>query len=150
MVNGDDRIGEYSASSPIGIRRYAYGSYPLTYVDVTGAGVHNDGEIYAAAMWRLRELWLGSRRSNDALFKVFVDGMNYTPATPAFENMRNGMLDSIAYRLVGSSAEALAQCTLVWQAFAQSGIGDGARGVVTSSTTVSITASNAARSNCTH
>jgi hypothetical protein len=147
MVNGNDKVGVYAASSPSGIRRYPYAAYPLTYANVTGAEVHNDGEIYAAAMWRLRELWLGSRRSNDALFKVFVDGMNYTPATPAFENMRNGMLDSIKH---SNPADAAAQCALVWQAFAQYGIGDTAKGVVTSSTSVSITPSNTARADCTH
>jgi len=55
MVNGDDVIGEYSMSNPLGIRRYRYAAYPLGYGDVNGSEVHADGEIYAAAMWRLRE-----------------------------------------------------------------------------------------------
>ena len=46
MVNGDDVMGEYSTSNPAGIRRSPYGSYPLTYANVTGAEVHNDGEIF--------------------------------------------------------------------------------------------------------
>jgi hypothetical protein len=147
MVNGDDAIGEYSVANPLGIRRYRYASYPLTYGAVTGAGVHADGEIYAAAMWRLRELWLLSGRSNEALFDHFVDGMNYTPSTPKFENMRNGMLDSIA---ATAGADATMRCALVWQAFAQSGIGDGATGTVLSSTSVSIVPSTTARSDCSH
>jgi hypothetical protein len=147
MVNGDDVVGEYSASSATGIRRYRYAGYPLTYANVTGAEVHDDGEIYAAAMWRLRELWLASGRDNDQLFNHFVDGMNYTPSTPAFEHMRNGMLDSIAATAGG---DATARCSLVWQAFAQFGIGDGAQGRVLTSTSVSITPSTVARSNCSH
>jgi hypothetical protein len=147
MVNGSGIVGEYAASSPNGIRRYPYAGYPLTYANVTGAEVHNDGEIYAAAMWRLRELWLASNRTNDALFKVFVDGMNYTPSTPAFEHMRNGMLDSINHSNPGDAA---AQCALVWQAFGQYGIGDGAKGVVNSSTSVTITPLTATRADCTH
>jgi hypothetical protein len=81
------------------------------------------------------------------LFNHFVDGMNYTPSTPAFEHMRNGMLDSIAATAGG---DATARCSLVWQAFAQFGIGDGAQGRVLTSTSVSITPSTVARSNCSH
>ena len=150
MINGTDVIGAYSASSPAGIRRYPYTSYPLTYGAVLGAEVHADGEIYAAAMWRLRELWMASGRSNDALFKVFVDGMNYTQPTPAFEHMRNGMLQSIALGNAGNASEAAAQCTLVWQAFGQYGIGDGASGTVLSSSSVAIVPSNAVRNNCSY
>ena len=145
MVNGDDVIGEYSAGNPLGIRRFRYAGYPLTYANVTGTGVHADGEIYAATMWRLRELWLASGRSNDTLFAHFVDGMNFTPAAPKFEDMRKGMLSAIA---ASAGADATARCTLVWQAFAQFGIGDGARGTVVNSTTISVVPSTVARSDC--
>ncbi len=146
MINGDDVVGEYASGSSLGIRRYRYTGYPLTYSNVKGAEVHDDGEVYAAAMWRLRELWLGSGRSADALFDAFVDGMNYTAPTPTFEAMRNGMLDSIAATAGG---DAHARCALVWDAFAQFGIGDGARAVV-GSTTISVTPSTARRGDCTH
>jgi hypothetical protein len=36
--------------NPAGIRRYSDAGCPLTYKDVTGAEVHNDGEIHGAAM----------------------------------------------------------------------------------------------------
>ncbi|EHR73306.1 Zinc metalloprotease (elastase) [Burkholderiales bacterium JOSHI_001] len=147
MVNGDDVIGEYAAGNPLGIRRFRYAGYPLTYANVTGAEVHADGEIYAAAMWRLRELWLESGRSNDSLFGHFVDGMNYTPAAPKFENMRNGMLDAIN---ATAGADAIARCTLVWQAFAQYGVGVGASATVLSATSVAVTPSNVARADCLH
>jgi hypothetical protein len=147
MVNGDDVIGEYAIGNPLGIRRFRYAGYPQTYANVNGAEVHADGEIYAAAMWRLRELWLASGRSNDMLFGHFVDGMNYTPSTPKFEHMRNGMLDAIN---ATAGVDAIARCTLVWQAFAQYGIGDGAVGTVVNSTTVTVSPSSVARSNCTH
>lgn len=146
LMNGDDRIGEYSVSNPFGIRRAPYAGYPRTYADVTGAEVHDDGEIYAAAMWRVIELYTGSGRTSELAFRDFVDGMNYTPATPAFEHMRNGMLDSVA--LSGSDT---GRCSLVWQAFAQFGIGDGARGVPTKGgRSVSITPSSVARTDCSH
>jgi hypothetical protein len=61
--------------------------------------------------------------------------------------MRNGMLDSIA---ASAGADATARCTLVWQAFAQYGVGVGASGTALSSTSVSITPSFSTRSDCTH
>jgi extracellular elastinolytic metalloproteinase len=147
MVNGDDAIAEYSFSNPNGIRRNRYAGYPRTYADVTGGEVHNDGEIYAAVMWRLRELWIASGRSDDTIFGHFVDGMQYTIPSPSFEHMRNGMLDTIAFNVAG---DAVARCALVWQAFAQFGIGDGASGTVSRSGVVTITPSTVARSDCSH
>lgn len=140
LVNGDDIMGEYSASSPTGIRRYPYAGYPLTYKDVTGAEVHNDGEIYAAVIWRLIELFGPSRRGD--LFNYYVDGMNYTPSDPAYEDMRDGILASVA-----AGAHPSDRCT-VWSAFSQFGIGVGAQGVVNSNGTVTITESFAKPADC--
>ena len=143
LVNGDDVIGEYSASSPVGIRRARYAGYPLTYADVTGEEVHNDGEIYAAAMWRLIELFDGKKIPRDTLFDYFVDGMNYTPSTPAFEDMRDGMLQSAAAR----GAPAQHSC-LIWKGFAQYGIGVGASGTVSKQGVVTITPSTTLPAGC--
>lgn len=139
LINGDDQIGEYSYGAG-GIRNHAYTNYPLTYGDVTGAEVHADGEMYAAAMWRLREIFLADGRPMDELFTLFVDGMNYTPATPAFEDMRDGMLQS------ASNRGGVDNCR-IWRAFAAFGIGEGANGVATS-TTVTITESFAVPASC--
>ena len=139
LINGDDVIGEYSFSNPIGIRRYRYEGYPLRYADVTGAGVHDDGEIYAAIIWKMMGLFGEPRRSD--LFRYVVDGMNYTPATPTYEQMRDGMLASVA------SGTSPSDCSLVWQAFAHFGVGVGALGVVNGSA-VSITASTLTPASC--
>ncbi len=48
--------------------------------------------------------------------------MNYIPPTPAYEDMRDGLLQAAA----GSASD---QC-LIWQAFAARGIGQGADGSV--------------------
>jgi hypothetical protein len=130
FINGDDRIGEYATSNPTGIRRAPYAGYPLTYKDVTGQGVHNDGEIYAAAMWRLMELFGNDK---ETLFGYWVDGMHYTPSGPAYEDMRDGMLQAIA-----NSTGSASHCGLVWQAFAERGIGRNAQGTVNADGTVSI------------
>ncbi|HEX6475397.1 MAG TPA: M36 family metallopeptidase, partial [Candidatus Limnocylindria bacterium] len=93
-----------------------------TYAQWTADEVHADGEIYAAAMWRVYELYTGAGFTNDDLLATFVDGMNFTPAAPAPEDMRDGMLASADIR--GNDAETC----LIWQGFAEQGIGLGAQG----------------------
>jgi hypothetical protein len=139
LINGDDVIGEYSFSNPLGIRRNRYIGYPRTYKDVTGAEEHDDGEIYAAIVWRMIELFGEAGRAT--LFRYVVDGMNFTPATPTYEQMRDGILASVA------NGPTPADCAPVWQAFAQFGVGVGALGVVTS-TGVQITESFTALTPC--
>jgi hypothetical protein len=55
------------------IRRFAYTNYPYTYGNLTGGSVHDDGEIYAATMWKLLELWEGSGRTQERLLDYIVD-----------------------------------------------------------------------------
>ena len=129
LINRDPAMGEYAASSALGIRRALYDNYPYTYSYV-GSGtstyeVHNDGEIYAAAMWKFAADALAAGKSLDEVRKIFVGGMDYTPSAPAFEDMRDGML---AY-LNAPGAPALDPC-VVWTAFAKFGIGVGADGTV--------------------
>jgi hypothetical protein len=142
LTAGADVVGEYSSSSSIGIRRQRYAGYDLnTYGDIVGEEVHNDGEVYAAIGWRLLELFGTSRR--DELLGFMVDGMNYTPAQPTFEQMRDGILQSIAST---PSAAAGDDC-LVWRGFAHYGVGVGAQAVVTRRS-LSITESFAVPSGC--
>ncbi len=54
------------------------------------------------------------------LFDYIVDGMNFTPATPAWEDMRDGILQSVADRGQGHECQ-------IWEAFARFGVGVGAR-----------------------
>jgi hypothetical protein len=131
LINGDDRIGEYSSSNPAGLRRAPYASYPFTYANVNGGEVHNDGEIYAAIGWRMIELFGDARRAD--LFRYMVQGMNFTPSSPSFENMRDGILAA-----VGSNT---ADCNLVWQAFAQFGVGAGSSAIINADGTVTTTPS---------
>ena len=118
-----DAIAEYSAFNTNGIRRQRYNNYDGTYSDVKGASVHDDGEIYAAAMWDLMELFGDARRGE--LFAYWVDAMNYIPSTPAYEDMRDGLLQAAA--ATQSEFSASDQCK-IWQAFAARGIGEGADG----------------------
>ena len=148
LINNDPIVGEYAFANPAGIRRYSYAGYPYTYSYVgSGAGsyqVHNDGEIYAAAMWKFVQDARGVGKTTQEIQKIFVGGMDFTPATPAFENMRDGML---AY-LAAPGAVALDKC-IVWRAFAKFGVGAGAKGTVSSNGTVSITETFALPATCT-
>ena len=120
LANGNDVVGEYSFSNPIGIRSAPYTDYPRTYGDMGGSSVHFDGEIYAATIWRLWELFQANSISKDTLYDYLVGGMNFTPAGPAMEDMRDGILQAAA----GSGDECL-----IWRAFADFGIGVGAEGI---------------------
>jgi extracellular elastinolytic metalloproteinase len=119
LMNNDDRIGEYSAGNPAGIRREPYAGYGNTYADITGGSVHDDGEVFAAIMFDLKQRFVATGVPVDTLFDYFVDGMNFTPATPAYEDMRDGMLQS--------SVSSVQDC-LIWQSFAKFGVGVGAKG----------------------
>ncbi|HET6953617.1 MAG TPA: M36 family metallopeptidase, partial [Acidimicrobiales bacterium] len=119
LVNEDDVVGEYSFDDPLGIRRFRYTNYPLTYRSVQGTEVHNDGEVYAAIGWRLFQIYQRDGISKDVLLDELIDGMNYTPSSPRFEDMRDGILASVA--AAGSGHECL-----VWEAFARYGVGVGA------------------------
>ncbi|HYI12008.1 MAG TPA: M36 family metallopeptidase [Thermoanaerobaculia bacterium] len=118
-MNGNDVVGEYSNNSATGIRRYRYEGYPLTYGSATGGSVHADGEIYAATMWKLRTLWLASGRSMDSLWSYVIDGMNFTPANPEYEEMRDGILAAMPTQ---------DEDCIVWNAFSAMGIGLNAAG----------------------
>ena len=116
------RIGEYSASDPLGIRSAPYEGYLRTYADFSATGVHFDGEIYGAIGWLLRKTYLEHRHDTAELLADIVDGMNYTPATPTFEQMRDGILTAV----IGDPDRT---CH-VWQAFAKYGVGEGAKATV--------------------
>ena len=121
LINDDnDVVAEYSASDARGIRSAPYTNYPRSYGNVAGTGVHFDGEVYAAIVWKLIQDFGPANR--DKLFGYIVDGMNYTPAKPAYEDMRDGIL-------AATSASAADTCT-VWKAFAHYGVGVGAKGAV--------------------
>jgi hypothetical protein len=114
-MNGDDRMGEYSSSDPLGIRSAPYANFPRTYGSVTGSEVHFDGEVYGAIGWKLLELYTAGGLTNTDLLRDLVQGMRFTPAAPNFQQMRDGIL----------AGTATNDCK-VWTAFAQYGVGNGA------------------------
>ncbi|MCQ8184159.1 M36 family metallopeptidase [Parvularcula maris] len=115
LINNDDRVGEYSAANPNGIRSARYTNYPKDIGDFTGTSVHRDGEIYAATIWRLKALYEANGYTADQLMGDLVDGMNFTAPGPDYMDMRDGILDA-----VGGAKDCL-----VWEAFAEFGMGVG-------------------------
>ena len=118
-ITNNDTVGEWVKNNTVGIRRFPYTNYPNTYADANTTSVHANGEIYAATMWKLRGLWLAAGYSMDELWDYVIDGMNFTPANPEFEEMRNGILQAVPTQ---------AQDCIVWDAFASFGIGVNAVG----------------------
>lgn len=139
IVNNDDAVGEYSVTNTDGIRSQRYANYTRTYADVTGSEVHFDGEVYGAIGWRVWKNLQGIGDGADDALAVLVDGMNYTPAHPKFEDMRDGIL-------AGLAGDLARQC-LVWEAFAHYGVGVGAKGAVRGSKVI-VTGSTALPAQC--
>ncbi len=123
LLNGDDRVAEYSFFNPLGLRTAPYANYPRTYGDFSGTEVHFDGEIYGAIGWHLGEIFTAEGLSTTQLLDYLVDGMNYTPAGPNFEQMRDGILQAVSDANLGH------EC-LIWRGFADYGVGVGASAVV--------------------
>ncbi len=140
IVNDNDRIGEYSASDPAGIRSEPYANYSRTYGDFSSTGEHFDGEIYAAIVWRLWQNFQAATITQDQLLTYLVQGMNATPATPSFEDMRDGIL-------VATGGDAEHSC-LVWEAFAHYGVGVGASATVSRRGIVSVVESTTVPPEC--
>jgi hypothetical protein len=124
ILTEDDVVGEYAFDNPMGIRSAPYTDYPRSYGDIApGHEVHLDGEVYGAIGWRLLQNFRAAGISKDLLLDDVVDGMNFTPPGPAFEDMRDGILQSVA------NNHPSHEC-LVWDAFAHYGVGVGAQGVI--------------------
>jgi hypothetical protein len=144
LMNGDDRIGEYSASDSVGIRRYPYQNYPLRYQDMNSGEVHNDGELYGAIGWLLMsDVNLFADRESD-LFDYMVQGMRYTPERPTYEQMRDGILQAVD---VANGPDEAADSCRVWTAFAHYGVGVGAKATIKGNR-VTITPSTTLPANC--
>ncbi|MFL5319810.1 MAG: M36 family metallopeptidase, partial [Myxococcaceae bacterium] len=145
LINGNDPnadiVGEYAYGDPNGIRRHRYAGYETfkTYSGVTGAEVHDDGEIFAAAMWAVFTNYKAAGYTKDDCLEDFVQGLNYPPSTPTYENMRDGMVSAVK----GTAKECL-----VWRGFAKLGIGVGSSGTVSKRGVVTITQSFATPAGC--
>jgi Zn-dependent metalloprotease len=123
-INNDGVMGEYVTQNPTrGVRRAAY-TVPAnavhdSYADVCAGGceVHNDGEVWAAALWDLRTQ-LGATITD----RIVLNGMKFTPARPSFLNARDGILQA------DQNLNAGANRCAIWAVFARHGMGVSAVG----------------------
>jgi Zn-dependent metalloprotease len=123
-LNNDGVMGEYVTQNPTrGVRRAAY-TVPAnavhdSYADVGAGGfeVHNDGEVWAAALWDLRTQ-LGAAITD----RIVLNGMKFTPTRPSFLNARDGILQA------DQNLNAGANRCAIWAVFARHGMGVSAVG----------------------
>jgi hypothetical protein len=119
----DGAVGEYVAANSNGIRRAKYtvpaAAVHNSYADVGVGGFeeHNDGEVWAATLWDLRQT-LGTSKTN----RLVEQGMKYTTCSPSFLNARDGILQADQNLNGGANI-----CT-IWTVFARHGMGSGATG----------------------
>ena len=132
LVNGDDRVGEYAASDPAGIRSVPYGAYTKTYkAAFTATEVHLDGELYGAIGWRLRQqLRRGCRPV------VGLHGRRHELHAGNAERSSRCATASLAERSPTPDDECK-----VWDAFADFGVGVGAQATLSRRGTWTITES---------
>jgi hypothetical protein len=124
IINNDPVVGEYAASDPAGIRSHSYEGYNRTYADIPFTEVHDTGELYGAIMWDLWKRYQTAGLGQSTILSDLVQGMNFTPAKPSFEQMRQGILDGLV-----ASNNAGRSC-MVWNAFATYGVGVGSSATV--------------------
>jgi hypothetical protein len=126
----DPVLGEYGTQNPTsGIRRYAYDNNPLTYGDLctgpAGCEVHDDGEIWGAVLWDLRDFYvsqLGPPAGSAAADELVVEALMLTPASPSVLNARDAILQ--AELAMGGVYQ-----DNIWQVFANRGMGCSATSV---------------------
>ena len=114
-------IGGYAAQNAVhGLRRQSYEGYTFTYEDVGNAGyeVHNDGEIWTAALWDLRTS-LGQAVTD----RLVINGLKGTPCNPSMTDARDAILSADLATNGGSHRAA------IWTVFAKHGMGYSANGV---------------------
>jgi hypothetical protein len=123
-LNNDGVMGEYvTLNTTRGIRRAAYtvpsAAVHDSYADVCvpSCEVHNDGEVWAAALWDLRTQ-LGKTITDS----IVLNGMKFTPTRPSFLNARDGIIQADQNLNGGAN-----RCA-IWAVFARHGMGVSAVG----------------------
>jgi hypothetical protein len=136
IMYDDPVVGEYSTSSPDGIRTEPYDTWELTgrsYEDWVGEE-HDDGEIYGAIIYEMWELYKNDGSIGDAQNQIMDDlvaGMTVTAGLydiwPTFVDMRDGILLTISGKTDPETAPAAGavrdRWCHTWTAFAKYGVG---------------------------
>jgi Zn-dependent metalloprotease len=119
----DGVMGEYVVNSSAGIRRAPYTVPAATvhdsYADVGSGGfeVHNDGEVWAAALWDLNRT-LGKSLTDS----LVLNGMKNTVTSPSMLNARDGIIAA------DNAVNGGTHVCQIWTVFARHGMGFSAVG----------------------
>ena len=125
IANEDDRVGRVLLQRPV--------RHPLACRTTPTTAPTATSTVRRACTWTVRCTARSAggscsttRRAGidkSVLLADLVDGMNYTPREPAYEDMRDGILAGLA-----ASGNDERAC-MVWDAFAEYGVGVGADGI---------------------
>jgi hypothetical protein len=121
--------GIYATGNAVtGIRHFALDDNPLTYGDFGfgrfGPEVHDDGEIWSAALWDLRSALVkryGVKPGGDLAGHLAFDALALGPRLPSFLDQRDAILKADTVRNGGKDKE------LIWSIFARRGMGVSAK-----------------------
>ncbi|MDQ4084970.1 MAG: M36 family metallopeptidase [Actinomycetota bacterium] len=123
-------VGEYvTGNGDRGIRNWNYDAHPTTYgdvgYDITGPGVHADGEIWAATLWDYRQALVaqfGEQRGANIAQATVMDAMPRSPVDPSFVTMRDAIQMAIDDRY-HDQAVFETVWDIFWTQFAKHGLG---------------------------
>lgn len=121
-------VGEYvTGNEERAIRNWAADENPLGYgdigYDITGPGVHADGEIWNSTLWDLRETLIaryGEQRGAEVATRLVTDAMPLSAPDPSYLDMRDAILTADVDRYHGDNFDD------IWTTFSKRGMGDSA------------------------
>lgn len=133
----DPVMGEYiTGNSTSGIRRHPYDNSPWTFGDfgnifqgLLNGGfpiglpeVHDDGEIWAATLYDVRQTMISADPSNgkENFEKLIITALALTPSRPSMLDARDAILQAASLSNSGTTA-----CS-IWEPFANRGFGNSA------------------------
>src|SRR5680860_403148 len=128
----DDRsaLGAYvTGNEQRGIRNWSYDDTEANFgdmgYDITGPGVHADGEIWAATLWDMRKALVeryGEQEAAEIATFLVTDAMPLSPSDPSMLDMRNAIMKALDIRYHRRADFDVLQNT-VYDAFASHGMG---------------------------
>lgn len=129
-LQDDSAVGAYvTGNAQRGIRNWAYDDAEANFgdigYDITGPGVHADGEIWAATLWGMRQdlvELVGEQEAADIASFIVTDGMPLAPNDPSMLDMRDAIMKALDIRYHRRADFDVLQDT-VYGAFARRGMG---------------------------
>ena len=135
-INNDTVLAEY-ASPPSGIRQVnnkTYGDFfCLSIFGLVICEPHDNGEVWADALWDLRERFRADgvggsdQAAVHAVHQLYVDALKLSPPAPTMLDMRDAILEADAVRQPSGDPGGSVNHCRIWEVFATRGLGAAAR-----------------------